>query len=255
MLLVIDIGNTNIVLGIYEGEKLLAHWRLQSKAGKTQDEYGVLLVQLFRIKGIDVEAIQGVILASVVPPLVPVIQGVCENYFHIKPLMVEPGIKTGMPILYENPREVGADRIINAVAAYHQYQRPLIIVDFGTATTFDVVSGKGQYLGGLIAPGITISMDALFIKTSKLPRFELKKPKSVIGKNTIHSMQAGLLYGYVGLVDGIVERIAEEIGETPKVIATGGLAPTIAPETKTIEEINENLTLEGLRLIWEMNQK
>jgi type III pantothenate kinase len=180
---------------------------------------------------------------------------VANQYFHQAPMVIGPGIKTGMPILYDNPHEVGADRIVNAVAAFNRYNKSLIIVDFGTATTFDVVTEKGEYQGGVIAPGITISMDALFIHTSKLPRVELKMPKTVIGKNTVNSIQSGILHGYIGLVDGIVEKIIDEMPEKPVVLATGGLAPVIAPHTRTIESIEENLTIEGLQLIWEMNHK
>ena len=255
MLLVIDIGNTNIVIGVFENETLKAHWRIATKKTKTADEYGILFVDLFRTSSLTIDDVDGIIISSVVPPLSTTISTVTRQYFGISPLLVGPGVRTSMPILYDNPKEVGADRIVNSVGAYHKYKTALIIVDFGTATTFDVVSEKGEYLGGVIAPGISISIDALFIHTSKLPRVELKKPKSVIGKNTINSIQSGILYGYVGLVDGIVEKIIKEMGILPKVIATGGLAPIITPETRTIEETSENLTLDGLRLIWEMNRK
>lgn len=255
MLLVIDIGNTNIVLGLFAGETLKANWRVATKKTKSADEYGILMLDLFRTKGMSTQDVDGIIISSVVPPLTPTLEEVARNYLDKTPLMVGPGIKTGMPILYDNPREVGADRIVNAVAAYHRYRCPVVIVDFGTATTFDVVSEKGEYLGGVIAPGITISTDALFIHTSKLPRVEIRKPKNIIGKNTVHSMQAGIFHGYVGLVDGIVEKIKQEMESELTVIATGGLASIIAPETQTIKEIYENLTLDGLRLIWKMNQK
>lgn len=255
MLLVIDIGNTNIVIGVFEDDTLKAHWRIATKKTKTEDEYGILFVNLFRTSSLSIDDVDGIIMSSVVPPLSTTIGSVIEQYFGQVPLLVGPGVRTGMPILYDNPKEVGADRIVNSVGAYHKYKSALIIVDFGTATTFDVVSIKGEYLGGMIAPGISISINALFIHTSKLPRVELKKPKSIIGKNTIHSIQSGILYGYVGLVDGIVDKIVEEMGIKPKVIATGGLASVITPETRTIEVICENLTLDGLRLIWEMNRK
>lgn len=255
MLLVIDIGNTNIVLGVFDGDELKSNWRLSTKKTKTEDEYGILFVDLFKIQGIDPGQISGIILSSVVPPLTQVIAKVAEHYFHQIPLTVGPGVKTGMPILYDNPKEVGADRIVNAVAAYNKHKCPLIIVDFGTATTFDAVSEKGEYLGGVITPGITISLDALFIRTSKLPRVEIVKPKTIIGKTTTHSMQSGILYGYVGLVDGIVAKMAEEMEPGMKVIATGGLAAVIAPESTSINEIDDSLTIEGLRLIWEMNAK
>ena len=255
MLLVIDVGNTNIVLGLYVGDELKANWRISTKKSNSTDEYGTLIVNLFQVAGLPYREVTGMIVSSVVPPLTTTIQNMATKYFGIMPLQVGPGIKTGMPILYENPREVGADRIVNAIAAYQRFPESLIIVDFGTATTFDVVSEKGEYMGGVITPGITISMDALFTHTAKLPRFEIKKPRTVIGKNTIHSMQSGILYGYVSLVDGIVDRIFEELQSRPRVIATGGLAPIIVPETRTIEQICENLTLDGLRLIWEMNHK
>lgn len=255
MLLVIDIGNTNIVLGVYDGNSLCAHWRVATEKTKTSDEYGMLFVNLFRTENLDIYSIDGIILSSVVPPLTPVVEVVAKKYFKQSPLIVGPGIKTGIPILYDNPHEVGADRIVNAVAAYNIWKSALLIVDFGTATTFDVVSEKGEYIGGVIAPGITISMDALFLHTSKLPRIEMKKPKQVIGKNTVNSMQSGIIYGYVGLVDGIVDRICEELSTKPIIVATGGLASIIAPESRTIESVQENLTIDGLLLIWEMNKK
>lgn len=255
MLLVIDIGNTNIVIGVFEEEELKADWRISTSKSKTSDEYGILLTDLFHARDLPIEKVHGIIISSVVPPLVETLERVCKNYFHLTPLVVGPGIKTAMPILYENPREVGADRIVNAVAAYAQFKQSLVVVDFGTATTFDVVSEKGEYIGGVITPGILISLDALFFRTAKLPRIELKKPKHVIGRNTINSMQSGIIHGYVGLVDGIVEKIIEEMGTNPKVVATGGLAAVIANESKTISATFSNLTLVGLRLIWEMNNK
>ncbi len=255
MLLVIDIGNTNIVLGVYDGAALLAHWRVATVKTKTEDEYEILFLNLFKASNIDVQSVSGIIISSVVPPLTYVVESVARNCFHIAPLIVSPGVKTGMPILYDNPHEVGADRIVNAVAAFNRWKQSLIIVDFGTATTFDVVSENGEYMGGVIAPGIAISLDALFIHTSKLPRVELKKPKNVIGKNTVNSIQSGILHGYVGLVDGIVNKIISELSAKPKIIATGGLSKIIASESKTIESVEKNLTIEGLLLIWEMNQK
>lgn len=255
MLLVVDIGNTNIVYGIFDGEKLLHHWRVSTNRNSTADEYGVAIRTLFTYAGFNHADIDAIAIASVVPPLNPAIEQMCRRYFGIEPLVIGPGIKTGMPIRYENPREIGADRIVDAVAGYAKYGGPLIIVDFGTATTFGVISEDGAYLGGAICPGVGTSTEALFQRAARLPRIELVKPKSVIGKNTVAGMQAGIIYGYVGLVDGIVRRIMAELGQKCRVVATGGLAELIAPETETIETVDQFLTLEGMRLVYLRNKE
>jgi len=254
MILVFDVGNTNMVVGIYDNENLITHWRFRTDTQKTSDEYGLMLYTLFNYNQLDMGQIKAVVISSVVPTLMMELERMCHNYFSCKPLIIGPGIKTGLAIKYDNPREVGADRVVNAVAAYHRYGGPIIIVDFGTATTFCVVNRAGEYLGGAIAPGVKISTEALVNRASKLPRVELTKPKSMIGKNTIMSMQVGIIYGFVGQVEGIINRMKKEIDGNPRVIATGGLATIIADETDTIDIIDEFLTLEGLRMIYEINR-
>lgn len=255
MILAIDVGNTNIVLGVFKGRQLLTHWRLSSSKDNSEDEYGIMLLNLFKHAKLDYRDITGIIISSVVPNKMYSLELMCRKYFGIKPLVVGPGIKTGINIRYDNPKEVGADRIVNAVAGYEIYGGPLIIIDFGTATTYCVISDKGEYIGGCIAPGIRISTDALFEHAAKLPRVELVKPPQVICKNTVSSMQAGIIYGYVGQVDYIVRKIKQELGApNAKVIATGGLAKMIAEESEMVDETNELLTLEGLRIIYERNQ-
>lgn len=258
MLLVIDVGNTNTVLGLYDEKNLLHDWRIRTEIDHTVDEYGVLIYNLYqssRMKAKEFKSVTAIIISCVVPPMLNILEPLCLKYFNVKPLIVGPGIKTGMPIFYDNPKEVGADRIVNAVAAYNKYRKESIIVDFGTATTFDYVSPKGEYMGGCIAPGIVISVEALFERASKLPRVEFSKPKTVITKDTVSAIQAGIMFGYAGLVDGIVTRMKAEIKMNPLVIATGGLANVIAPETKTIEKIEDMLTLDGLRIIYDLNKK
>ena len=250
----IDIGNTNVVLGLYEAEALVSHWRIATEHHRMADEYAMLILDLFERSGQDPADVEGVIVSSVVPPLTGVFEKLSGRYFGQAPRIIGAGIRTGVRILYDNPQEVGADRIVNAVAAFERYGGPACVVDFGTATTFDAISSEGDYLGGAIAPGIGIAAEALFQRTAKLPRIDLVRPPAVIGKNTVQSMQSGLLFGYVGLVEGIVSRFQSELGQGMKVVATGGLAALIAGETDVIDAVDPWLTLEGLRLIWEMNR-
>ncbi|MEW6614505.1 MAG: type III pantothenate kinase [Thermodesulfobacteriota bacterium] len=254
MLLVIDVGNTHTVMGVFDGDRLVQDWRIRTQEDHTVDEYGILITNLYFSSRIALRDIKDIVISCVVPPLNITLEELCKKYFNISPLIIEPGIKTGMPIYYDNPKEVGADRIVNAVAAYEKYKQSLIVVDFGTATTFDYISANGEYHGGVIAPGIIISSEALFKRASKLPHVELIKPKSVIGKDTISSMQAGIVLGYASLVDGIVKRIKKEVKSNPKVIATGGLASLIASVSETISEIDKYLTLKGLRILHERNR-
>jgi len=250
-----DVGNTNIVLGVAQDEKIVQHWRLRTERDVTADEIGILVTNLFRVSGLQLGEIRHMIVSCVVPPLLNAIEEFARRYFSVRPLIVGPGLKTGMPILYDNPKEVGADRIVNAVAAYEKYRCPLVVVDFGTATTFDYVSREGAYAGGAIAPGVVISCEALFQKASKLPRVEIfARPKTVIAKDTISSMNVGIVYGYAGLVDGIVNRMKQETGEELKVVATGGLASIISDVSDTIDHVEDFLTLEGLVIINRRNR-
>ena len=255
MLLVMDVGNTNTVLGVYEATRLVANWRPTTVRDRTVDEYGILARNLLSLAGIEASAIDALIVASVVPPLNSVLAAMARDYFGLRPLFVEPGVKTGMPILYENPQEVGADRIVNGVAAYERFKSAAIVVDFGTATTFDAISSKGEYMGGAIAPGLAISAEALFERAARLPRVDIRRPPKVIGRNTTHSLQAGLFYGYIALVQGILERMRQEMGEKVRTIGTGGLVSALEADLRAVlDDLDPNLTLEGLRIIHERNR-
>lgn len=259
MILLVDVGNTNIVLGVNKEDKYIASWRISTDANKTSDEYGIQVMQLFIQNNLNPKDIKGIIISSVVPNIMHSLENMIRKCFSIEPIIVGPGIKTGMNIKYDNPKEVGADRIVNAVAAYETYKKPIIIIDFGTATTFCAITGTGNYLGGCIVPGVRIASDALFERAAKLPRVELEVPKNIICKNTITSMQAGILYGYIGQVEYIVNKMKAEMkvagAENPMVIATGGLAKLIAKETKLIDKVEGDLTLEGLKILYEKNKE
>jgi type III pantothenate kinase len=253
MLLAIDIGNTNITLGVFQDGGLKARWRIATSVHRLPDEYATLLLSLLNNDGMSRASITKAVLCSVVPPLTTTFIEMCRRYFTIEPLVVGAGVKTGVSIVMDNPREVGADRVVNAAGAHHLYGGPVIVIDFGTATTFDVVSQKGEYLGGVIAPGVALGAEALFTRTAALPRVEISRPKRVIGKNTVSAMQSGIVFGYVSLVEGLVKRLQEEMGESTRVVATGGLAEAIARETSIIDTVEPDLTLIGLRVIYELN--
>lgn len=253
MIFVLDVGNTNIVLGVYDGEELKYNWRVETNRQKTEDEFGMLIKQLFANEELTTKDIDGIIISSVVPPIMYALERMCKKYFSLTPMIIGPGIKTGLNIKYDNPKEVGADRIVNAVAAIEAYGSPLIIVDFGTATTYCYINEEKQYMGGAIAPGIGISTEALYNRASKLPRIEIVKPKDVIGKNTVSAMQSGILYGYVGQVEGIVNRMKLQTKYSPTVIATGGLASLIAKESTVVDVVDPFLTLKGLKMIYMKN--
>ena len=258
MLLAIDVRNTNIVLGVFDDATLIQSWRLQTLRERTSDELGLLVDGLFAHSRIERVQIRGIIVGSVVPPLTPTIHAMSKRYFGVPTLTIEPGLETGMPILYDNPAEVGADRIVNGIAGFERFGRtsglPVIVVDFGTATTLDAITGKGEYLGGAICPGVQISADALFQRAARLPRIDVRKPARIIGRTTVGAMESGLFYGYVGMVEGLVRRMRDELGGDAVCVATGGLADVIAPETPLIQHVDPDLTLHGLRIVWERNQ-
>jgi type III pantothenate kinase len=254
MLLAIDVGNSNNVIGLFSGEKLLTHWRIRTEWNRTADEYWVLIKEFILLNNVETETIDDIVIACVVPPLVPILRGMAKKYFLCEPLIVGPGVKTGISILYRNPSEVGADRIVNSVAAFEKYGGPLIIVDFGTATTFDVVSNKGEYLGGSIFPGVQISLEALFKNTAKLPRVDMTLPENVIGKSTVDSLRSGAVYGFSGMVEAIVKQIKDELSQNARVIATGGILDWITNKTSVIDILDPFLTLDGLRIIYEKNK-
>ena len=254
MLFVIDVGNTNVALGAFSGQELTSTWRVSTDARKMPDEYGLLISSILPLKGVDPSRIKGACICSVVPPLTPIFEEVCQTYFSVDPLTVSAGVKTGLPILYDTPRDVGTDRVADAVAALKLYGGPVIVVDFGTATVFDAVSEDGQYLGGALAPGINLSAEALYAGTSQLRKVELTPPPSAIGRNTVAAMQSGLVLGYVGLVEGMVSRFRKELGANAKVVATGGMAEVLSRETDIFDAVNLDLTLFGLKLIYELNR-
>jgi type III pantothenate kinase len=254
MLIVVDIGNTHTAFGLFEGERLRCDWRCETRSERTADEHAAWLAGLFALEGLTLAQVDAAVISSVVPPATRPMEQLFARYFRLTPLLVGPGMKTGMPVLYENPRDLGADRIVNAVAAYARFPQGAIVVDFGTATTLDVVTGRGEYAGGIITPGLLIAADALYRSTAKLPRVEIARPKTVVGTNTVSSIQSGLVYGYAGMIDALVNRIRAEVAYAPRVVATGGLAALVAHESATIDEVDDLLTLRGLKILHERNR-